>query len=340
MPRWTTQDVPEDQQFGYWREVLCEAFITLDPRRTRSRDVPGFAGDVTANMISEVNVTSLIHEAHLVRRGPAEIRKRPLEYYFVNMQIQGEVLAMQRGRQVLIRPNEFYIVDSTEPYDLDYRSKPETYSFRIPKAMLDPLLVDASQLTATRVSRVTPMGRLAIEFLQSMLRQPEAIPATASDSVANMITEMVALSLGGNPRARELARVRGSARAVLLNSILRFVDTNLLDPRLSVEAVCRRFGISPRYLHKVFEAAALSFGDEVRTRRLQFCASELSRAPDRPISAIALSSGFSDISHFNHCFRAHFGVSPREYRRAARSGPLQIGAPVPEKRGPADQVGG
>lgn len=319
MPRWTTQDLPTDQQFGYWREVLCEAFITLDPRRTRHREVPGFTGDVTANMVSTVNVTSLRHEAHLVRRGPAEIRKKPLEYYFVNMQIQGEVLAMQRGRQVLIRPNEFYIVDSTEPYDLDYRSKPETYSFRIPKAMLDPLLIDASQLTATRVSRQTPMGQLAVDFLQSVLHQPEAIPVTARDSVANMITEMVALSLGGNARAREQVYVRGSTRAALRNSILRFVDANLSNPSLSVEAVCRRFGISQRYLHRIFDSAELSFGEEVRDRRLQFCASELSRAPDRPISAIALSCGFSDISHFNHCFRAHFGVSPREYRRSGQS---------------------
>ena len=112
MPFWTTERLPTKEQFTYWREVLCEAFITLDPRRPWEIG-PGFVGSVSANLISEVNVTSLRHEAHLIRRGPAEIRKRPLEYYFVNMQIDGEVLAEQRGRSVLIGPNEFYIVDST-----------------------------------------------------------------------------------------------------------------------------------------------------------------------------------------------------------------------------------
>ena len=318
MPFWTTESLPTDQQFGFWREVLCEAFITLDPRRHGKGSGCGFSGSVSANMVSEVNVTSLQHEAHRVLRGPAEIRKKPLEYYFVNMQIDGQVLAEQRGRDVLIGPNEFYIVDSTEPYDLDYRGTPRTYSFRIPKKMLDPLLTNPARLTTTRVSRDTPMGMLAVDFLQSVLRQPDAIPATASRSVASMIAELVALSLGGNATARELSAERGSSRAALLNSILRFIDANLQNSALSVEAVCRRFGISPRYLHRVFEAEELSFGDYVRNRRLAFCAAELSRLPHRSVSEIALACGFGDISHFNHCFRRHFGVSPREYRRAAK----------------------
>ncbi|WP_366938661.1 helix-turn-helix domain-containing protein [Bradyrhizobium sp.] len=85
----------------------------------------------------------------------------------------------------------------------------------------------------------------------------------------------------------------------------------------------RRFDISPRYLHRVFESVELSFGEQVRNSRLQFCASELSRLPDRSLAEIALSCGFGDISHFNHCFRKHFGVSPREYRRIARCRPLE-----------------
>src|SRR5689334_24986292 len=141
---------------------------------------------------------------------------------------------------------------------------------------------------------------MSVDFLQSVLKQPDAIPATASKSVANMIAELVALSLGGNANARELSAVRGSARTALLNSILKFIDANLQNPALSVEAASCRFGISPRYLHRVFESAELSFGEHVRNRRLQFCATELCRLPDRSIAEIALSCGFGDVSHFNH----------------------------------------
>lgn len=314
MPFWTTEGLPTKEQFTFWREVLCEAFITLDPRRQRETASPGFAGSVSANLISEVNVTSLQHEAHLIVRGPAEIRKRPLEYYFVNMQIDGEVLAVQRDRSVLIGANEFYVVDSTEPYDLDYRGAPKTYSFRIPKKMLDPLIGDPSVLMTKRVSRETPMGCLAVDYLQSVVKQSDAIPRAAGKSVASMIAEMVALSLGCQHAVlKDVADLRVSARTALLNSILRFVDANLSNSDLSVEAACSRFGISPRYLHRMFEETGTSFGEYVRKERLKLCAGKLTRSGGS-IAQIAFSCGFGDISHFNHCFRKQYGVSPREYR--------------------------
>lgn len=308
MPSWTTLDHPTHEQFGYWREVLCEAFITLNPGRKRAG---GFNGVVTADLLSGINVTTLVTEEHRVVRGPAEIRKSPLEYYFVNMQIKGDVLATQGGRETLIRPNEFYIVDSTEPYDLDYRSDLEIYSFRIPKHQLQPLLKNPSGQTAIRVSRETPLGMLAVDFLQSVIRLPDTIPASAKPAVARMMTELVALSLGGSSEAMQ--RADGTASRALLTSILRFIEHNLSDPALSVEAVCRKFGISPRYLHRLFESCEMTFGEHVRYRRLELCASELSCRSRRPINVIALSWGFNDISHFNHLFRKRFGVSPREY---------------------------
>ncbi|QPF91420.1 helix-turn-helix domain-containing protein [Bradyrhizobium commune] len=313
MPFWSTLDVPTEQQFGYWREVLCEAFITLNPSR---KSGGAFSGSVAADLVSEVNVTRLLTEEHRVIRDKPEIRKTPLEYYFVNMQIKGDVIARQRGRETLIRPNEFYIVDSTEPYDLDYRSDLEIYSFRVPKRKLEPLLKDPARQTAVRVSRETPMGLLAVNFLQSVLQCSTAIPPAAGKSVANMIAELVALSLGASTETSESAA--DSARHALLAAILKFIEAHLHDPALSVETTCRRFGISQRYLHRVFETAEMTFGGYVRSRRLELCAAELLRLPDSPISSIALSSGFNDVSHFNHCFRKRFGSSPREYRHLSR----------------------
>ncbi|MCS3450181.1 MULTISPECIES: helix-turn-helix domain-containing protein [Bradyrhizobium] len=309
MPFWTTHDLPSDQQFGFWREVLCQAFITLNPTR-KSRGA--FSGSVEANLLSDVNVTRLLTEEHRVIRGAKEIRKTPLEYYFVNMQIKGDVLAKQRGREVLIKPHEFYVVDSTEPYDLDYRSDLEIFSFRVPKRRLDPLLKNASGSTAIRVSRETPTGRLAVDFLQSVLEQPQ-LPPEAGETLADMIAKLVALSLGGSSQVVETAEP--SARRALLGSILRYIDVNSSNPALSVEAACRRFHITPRYLHRLFETAGTTFGATIREKRLKRCAFELSRTPDRPIATVAFACGFNDISYFNRLFKKTFDASPTEYRR-------------------------
>ncbi|MDR6659383.1 AraC-like DNA-binding protein [Tardiphaga robiniae] len=309
MPFWTTEYLPADKQFGFWREVLCEAFITLNPSR---KSLGAFTGSVDARLMSDVNVTRLLTDEHRVIRGAREIRKTPLEYYFVNMQIRGDVLARQHGREALIRPDEFYIVDSTEPYDLDYRSDLEIFSFRVPKKRLDPLLASPAGSTAIRIGRENPIGHLAIDFLKSVVRQP-SIPDQAQDAVADTIAKLVALSLGGSSEVAEAAS--SNVRRSLLYAILRYIDENIPDPSLSVESVCRRFHIMPRYLHRLFETAETSFGAIVRAKRLERCAAELSRNQKRSIATVAFACGFNDISYFNRTFKKAYDVSPTEYRR-------------------------
>lgn len=52
--------------------------------------------------------------------------------------------------------------------------------------------------------------------------------------------------------------------------------------------------------------------------RLRKSATRLMLEPDRRVADVALDSGFSDLSNFNHSFRAEFGVTPRSYRRSVR----------------------
>ena len=50
--------------------------------------------------------------------------------------------------------------------------------------------------------------------------------------------------------------------------------------------------------------------------RLRAAAEKLA-ATKVPVTEIALDVGFEDLSNFTRTFRAEFGASPREYRRAA-----------------------
>lgn len=316
MPYWTTQDLPSHQQFSFWRDVLCEAYIALNPTRKHKG---GFSGSVSATLMADVNVTRFSTEEHRVVRGAAEIRRTPLEYYFVNMQVRGEALAKQRGREVVVGPGEFYIVDSTEPYDLDFHSDTEIFSYRIPKRVLDPLLKNPAASTAIRVSRETAMGKFTVDFLHSVLESAAAIPETGHASVSGMIVDLVALSLGGSAEAAEVAG--GSARHAVLNSVIKYVEDSLHDPALSIDSVCRKFKISPRNLHRVFEASEMTFGEMIRVKRLERSAQELSRCPGRPVSSVAFACGFNDVSYFNRSFRKRFDCSPTEYRRGNRHDP-------------------
>lgn len=309
METWTTTNLPERDQFSYWREVLCEAYVALNP--TRPVRAGGFTGHVKARPISGVNVTTIASERQKIYRGRPEISRMPLEVYFLNLQVRGQCRMQQGGRAALLNAGEFALVDSTEPYLNDYCSDDwEQHSFRIPRHLLRPLLKDPDRATAVKIGDGGGIETVTVEYLTSIARNVDRLSQTGTTLSASMV-DLVALAVGGNPAVSE--RGRGTARQALCASLVKYVDFNIADPELGPATVAANFGISPRYLHKVLEEGGRSFGRLVLEGRLDRCAKGLATS-DTPITDIAMRWGFNDLSHFSRTFRQRFGKSPRSYR--------------------------
>src|SRR5262245_23957795 len=85
--------------------------------------------------------------------------------------------------------------------------------------------------------------------------------------------------------------------------------------RFSLAEVAAGAGVHPSHLAEVFRGRhAMSVGEWVRLRRLEYAREKLLDRR-RSISEVALAAGFADQSHLTRLFRAHFGVTPAEYRR-------------------------
>ena len=71
-------------------------------------------------------------------------------------------------------------------------------------------------------------------------------------------------------------------------------------------------GITPRYLHMLFEDDAMTFSQYVLDQRLALACRRLRdpRLAGRTISSIAHDVGFGDLSYFNRTFRRRYGVTP------------------------------
>ena len=110
----------------------------------------------------------------------------------------------------------------------------------------------------------------------------------------------------------------------LLGEILDHINRNLCDPALTPTAVARTFGISVRYLHKLFAPSGMTFGAYVVMRRVDRVRDALvsGSAPTRKIAELARSWGFRDISAFNRAFRKRFGCAPRQLRARCLLNPI------------------
>jgi AraC-like DNA-binding protein len=312
MKTWDTQHLAPRHRFGYWRDVLCEAFTALDSRPNERLD----AGSVvTLHELAEVNAADLSSFSQLVVRGRDEISRRADEFFFANLQIEGACRVEQDGRRIVAEPGSFYLVDTTRPYVLGFEQTFRTISFRFPRDRLMPLLGDdPRRVTAVRIDTGSALGRLAIDHMTGTLRcAPEASPALGrvlADTVGRLIGAAVAPDTSQLPNA-----ARAQVRLAFHASIVRHVLERCSDPALSVAHVAARFRVSVRYVHDVFAAQPASFAQTVLEQRLQRAAQLLSAGASISVGDAADRAGFGDASYFARAFRRRFGCAPRDWRR-------------------------
>ncbi|WP_414463763.1 helix-turn-helix transcriptional regulator [Hyphomicrobium sp. DY-1] len=98
--------------------------------------------------------------------------------------------------------------------------------------------------------------------------------------------------------------------------MLQYVDRELQDTDLDPAKVASYFGVSVRYVHKLFAQQGLTLGAYIRAKRLEQVHFELT-APgnqDQKIANIAKKWGFKDLSTFARAFREKYGCKPSEAR--------------------------
>lgn len=104
--------------------------------------------------------------------------------------------------------------------------------------------------------------------------------------------------------------------------ITRYINEHFSEP-ISTASLSREFSYSEAYFSRKFKReTGISVTTYIRILRLEY-ARKLLESSSGSVLSIALQSGFSDIYYFTHCFKTHYGVSPRVYREQ-RKKPIAI----------------
>ncbi len=100
----------------------------------------------------------------------------------------------------------------------------------------------------------------------------------------------------------------------LAESIVSYVKANFADKNLCAAAIADKFGISEKYVFKLFrDAAGRTLNSSLSEIRIAE-AIRLLRETDLPVSEIALKSGFSSSNSMYKVFIREKGVTPTAYR--------------------------
>lgn len=161
----------------------------------------------------------------------------------------------------------------------------------------------------------TPIGRILATHLMSIFDELDDLEPRDAEQVVASVVPLLDAVLARTSSSVE--RAQPSLRSLRRRSVIRFIEAHVADPRLRAAWIAKSLGISPRYLHALFDEQERSIGEMILVARLIKCREAIldRRNASHSITDIAYRFGFSSSSHFSRAFRRHFGISPSELRR-------------------------
>lgn len=189
---------------------------------------------------------------------------------------------------------------------------------RVPRAAVTPLAGRFSDTPTQLLPRRNPALSLLVAYAsaivgEDLLPTPE-LRRLVVTHVHDLIAATVNSTSGKRPIADRCAIAAARPRVIMAN-----IATHLSDCELSLAAVAQRQGVTPRYIHKLFEREGPVFSQFVLSQRIARAHRMLiePRWARRSISSVAFETGFGDLSHFNRVFRRFYSATPTEVWRAA-----------------------
>jgi AraC-like DNA-binding protein len=236
---------------------------------------------------------------------------------FFGINAAGDSVARQQRREVGIGAGDAVVIDPGGGAFTVLRPGPcRMIGLRVPWDAV-PSACGAGQPPLRLVPAGTAALQLLTRYLGSILAGPPP-SGQLTDAVVAHLTELIELSLL-TPGAGALpARDRG-VRAARLAALKADIGRHLTDGSLSAAALAAQHGITPRYLHKLFEDDTMTYSQYVLEQRLALACRRLRdpRLAGRTVSSIAHDAGFGDLSYFNRTFRRRYGVTPSGAREPA-----------------------
>lgn len=315
--------IRREERFDYFLSVIDEVFCPMHCAPVEGAD--RFAATLDAAELGDLRLARISTSPVAVSRRPRDIARIGDPPFLLKFQIRGEARWSQRGRQVHLQPRDFVIASTAEPYRLDLTAAHEMLVLAVPGTTMRRLNPDPEQFLGRRMPAEDAACGLLSSFVIQVAHRLPQLPEAMAQRVETNVLDL----LGGVLDARGTSKV-GPSREAYLRRIRRFIDQNLRLRHLGPEMIAQAFGISTRYLHKLFADEEQTVASLIRSQRLQACRQALAdpACAQMSITDIALQWGFYDLPHMTRCFRAAYGMTPTEFRRARNAGGVPSHKPL------------
>jgi len=300
------------RKLEFWNDRASESF---SPLVSEPEDIRIFNGSIVRGSIGDMTLAEVYSDAQIVRHSRSHVARTKNSMFFLHMQLEGESINRQDGRESFLRAGDFTLCDSTRRYEIVFTGANRMLVLGIPNMTLRRQVGCPECLAAIPM----PGSRGASGLLSQLLRKywseyHQGLDEQTSSRVAVAILDLIGAAYADLPQALADRSSLGTAHRI---RIINYIEAHLNDPDLTPTRIAEACKMTTRYLHHLFSDQDETVARYILRRRLEACSRALQSGAQRgrTVTAIAFDYGFNSPTHFGRVFRAKFNATPREYRR-------------------------
>jgi AraC-like DNA-binding protein len=296
-----------------WHELADKAIV---PHASQIASPASFDATIDCARLGDLGILSIESRGlQSVNRAARNIAHSADNIFLLCVQIYGSATICQDGRETVIHPGDFALLDAQRPYVCRYEHRKQI-TVKIPHRSLKARVGSSANLTARAVRGTDGIGGLATGYIKLISDRIDTLESAAQTQIAEHVLDLAALALATATGSDTPSLSSGCSLTLL--QLRTAIETRLSDPALDSQSAAAAAGISVRYANALLSKQGTSLERLIVSRRLGHCrrALEDPAQSHRAIGEIAYAWGFGNQSHFNRRFKAEFGCSPSEYRRS------------------------
>lgn len=310
-----TSQASTAERLDFWTQTVCEQIVPvqIDPRGAEQLNRTA----MRSTSLGALQVRQVVGGEHVYVRDEAEIRAGDPGTLQVGLQVAGNSLLIQDGREAVMGTGDLVLYDSSRPFSLVMDARFHWQVFLLPKDKLRRSDREIAQLTAVPIDGRGGVAGIVARFLRDIAAHADELEADGSaaalcENASDLVGTLVRAELGQRWTVNDPQRD-------LLDRAYAFIAAHVGDPGLGPERVAHAVNVSVRRLHQIFESTGITVGEHIRQERLDGARRDLAdpRLGGLSIARIANGHGIGNASLFSRQFRAAEGCTPSEFRERA-----------------------
>lgn len=304
---WSLSTSDRDQAYGQWERMLSDGHLPWSVSELHPVDGT-FAASVRKRFLADLILVDCACDPNTGRRSAYEIGKSDEEYLVLLMTLGGHETVTQSGSESQLRSGSLVVWDSEKPALFEVQEALQKRSLFVPKRALAEVGSRGKLSKGVVLDASSPAVVLLTGYLATLSATIDQLPLAAIPAARNATIELMAAALHPD------SILGGASQETTRTLAERHIEQNLRDINLSPAAIAVALGVSVRSLHRSFDSSGETVSSMIRIKRLARAKDEIGRG--EAISRVAYRWAFSDASHFSRAFKAHYEVSPSDYRSA------------------------